>query len=43
MQRATPHHGGPHDGIKVCTAGKGSRACELGDLTLLSKASGQIA
>lgn len=41
MQGASPC-GGPCDGIKVCTAGRGGRACELGELTLLSKAGRQI-
>lgn len=42
MQGAAPDHGGPRDGIKVCTAGRGGRAGELGELTLLSKAGRQI-
>lgn len=42
MQGATPDHGGPRDGIRVCTAGRGGRACELGQLTWLSEAGRQI-
>lgn len=41
MQGAAPCHGGPRDGIKVRSAGRGGRACELGELTLLSKAGRQ--
>lgn len=42
MQGASPDHGGPRAGIKVCTAGRGDRACELGELTLMSKTGRQI-
>lgn len=41
MQGAAPDPGGPRGGIKVCAAGRGGRACELGELTLLAKAGRQ--
>lgn len=42
MQGAAPCHGGPRDGIKVCSAGRGGRACELGELIFFQRQVGRL-